>query len=83
MMKTTQDVKRYHATKKATDWYLNSINYANGSYEVPDDKVEEWANDPNCIEKEACAKALVERRRKREEAEIKRQAQAAAERPPS
>jgi hypothetical protein len=50
---------RYHAPNEAASWYLE------GFPPVSDEELEKWAHDPNCIEMEACAKALAQRIAKR------------------
>jgi len=51
---------------------------------LSDEQVVKWATDPNCIEREACANALVPRQEKREAAkkvELQRRRQALLDNP--
>src|SRR4051812_41746163 len=47
---------KYHAYAEGTTWYLGNSS---------DRELEKWATDPNCLEAEACAKVLAERRARR------------------
>ena len=64
------EAKRYHVRNEAAAWFL-----ANSSVE----ELEKWATDPNCIEMEACAKALAERLAKLEKLKTARETAKAAE----
>lgn len=44
------------------------------SFQVSDEELEKWSTDTNCIEMEACAKALAKRVTAREAREVARQA---------
>jgi hypothetical protein len=65
----TTESSPYHTPNNGASWYLSD------SKEVPDEQLDIWAHDPNCIEMEACAGALAKRRKR----EAERQARALAE----
>jgi hypothetical protein len=73
MPKESEEPKRYHAPFEGAPWFLGDV------LKVSDQELEKLAHDPNCIEMEACARALAERLATRERHEVERQAAAAAE----
>jgi hypothetical protein len=63
--------KKYHADEMAAPWALSKVS---------DEQLEKWGRDPDCIEMEVCAKALIERIAKREADRVKFQTATAAKR---
>ncbi|MGA2274555.1 MAG: hypothetical protein ABSH00_13450 [Bryobacteraceae bacterium] len=64
------EAKRYHVRNEAAPWFLDNSSVGD---------LEKWATDPNCIEMEACAKALAERLGKLEKLKAARETAKAAE----
>jgi hypothetical protein len=63
-MKGPNETQRYHVLAEAASWFLEKAS---------DQQLEHWAHDPNCVEMDACGRALDERLAKRERSEIERQ----------
>jgi hypothetical protein len=74
-MKEPNEANRYHIPLK---WHKRPTEAQIA--DAPDQELEKWAHDPNCIEMEECAKALAERYAKRESIREKFRAARAAKR---